>query len=302
VGTLKERRTLPETEKRSGFPKGGLFKNGRAPLRGQSVCHVSHGDDTAYVTAWKDKKRVLMLSNYAPSMVTCERKIRHGSNWTLQTLPRPNVVEHYNRSMCGTDLHDMRLAFVRSTVKSCRWQPRVFIDMFTSCMMNAFVLRKLHTAKKKNSKCTSFEFIAEYLAEIAPAAPAGAAPAPSEVPEHIHPAYDPKTQHVTRVKHAFWCKPAGTQFRLDGVGHYTQHALNVYDTQSGRKRADGADVRLNLRRNCRYCNTPTMYFCTKCETPLCVGHCFINFHTQSKLPKLPKSNRNIPVVIKRKRK
>jgi hypothetical protein len=302
VGTLKERRTFPATEKRNGFPKAGLFKDGREALRGQTVCHATQGDKPAYVTAWKDKKRVLILSNYPPSMSQCQRKIKHNGRWTLQTLPRPNVVDHYNRSMCGTDLHDMRLAFMRSTVKSFRWQPRVFIDMFASCMMNAFVLKKLRNEeknKKRSGKWSSMDFIAEYLAEIAPA-PIEEAPIAEQ--EHPHPAWDPKTKKIKRVKHAFWCKPAGTAFRLDGVAHYTQHALNAYDIHSNRKRPDGEFIRLNLRRNCRYCNDATMYFCTKCDTPLCVGHCFINFHTKHKLPKLPRSDRNIPIVVGRKKK
>ena len=87
---------------------------------------LTDGTD-AFVTTWQDKKSVLLLSSYRPMAGDCVRKIKVGRTWTRQRFFRPNVVAHYNRTMGGTDLHDQRLAFARSTVKSRRWQVRVAV-------------------------------------------------------------------------------------------------------------------------------------------------------------------------------
>jgi len=292
VGTCKTNRLSTVTPKRPvGFPKAGFFKGDGAhpPERGDTICHRSTSqDETDYVTAWQDKRRVVMLSSYQPKMGVCQRKIKEGRVWTLQTLPRPNVVAHYNACMSGTDIHDMRLAFMRSTIKSNRWQPRVFTDMFASCMMNAFVLKRF--ARKDKKRFTEFDFIAEYLKEVCPPP---VAPLDQVAPEEKHPAYDPKTKKARRVKAGFWRTPEGTRWRLSGRDHWSQSANNVFPILSDRLNDDNEPIRYNLRRNCRVCNTPTVYFCTKCETPVCIGACFIAFHTKSKLGKLPRSVRSI---------
>lgn len=78
----------------------------------------------AYVTSWQDKKPVLLLSSYRPSGGDCLRKVKVAGTWTQQRFFRPNVINHYNKTMGGTDLHDQRLSIIRSTVKSRRWQVR----------------------------------------------------------------------------------------------------------------------------------------------------------------------------------
>ena len=89
---------------------------------------LTDGTD-AFVTTWQDKKSVLLLSSYRPMAGDCVRKIKVGRTWTRQRFFRPNIVAHYNRTMGGTDLHDQRLAFARSTVKSRRWQVAGYVTL-----------------------------------------------------------------------------------------------------------------------------------------------------------------------------
>jgi len=129
TGTIKKGRLSVATATRAGFPAGATFKAARGqPKRARAECMVHHtqvdGHD-AYVTSWQDKKPVLVLSSYRPSAGECIRKVKVGRVWTQQRFFRPNVIDHYNKTMGGTDLHDQRLATVRTTVKCRRWQARL---------------------------------------------------------------------------------------------------------------------------------------------------------------------------------
>ena len=153
-------------------------------------------------------------------------------------------------------------------------QVRVFTDMFASMLMNAYVLRR---SKLKLSKSyTSFTFIEALLQQLAPE---DLPPQPQAAPPQVHPAGLDKKGQVFRVEAPFWSKPKGTAFRLDGKDHWCQDANNVYLKFSQRQNEAGEFIRNELRRRCRWCNDLTVYFCMKCETPLCVGLCFQNFHT-----------------------
>jgi len=134
AGTIKKGRLGVATSTRPGFPAAGIFKAARgAPKRPRGDCMIHEtklidGTD-AFVTTWQDKKSVLLLSSYRPMAGDCVRKIKVGRTWTRQRFFRPNVVAHYNRTMGGTDLHDQRLAFARSTVKSRRWQVAGYVTL-----------------------------------------------------------------------------------------------------------------------------------------------------------------------------
>jgi hypothetical protein len=119
------------------FPAAAIFKAGRGVhkrARGDCMIHeTALADGTpAFVTSWQDKKSVLLLSSYRPMAGECVRKLKVGRTWTRQRFFRPNVVAHYNKTMGGTDLHDQRLAFARSTVKSRRWQVVCYVTSLVS--------------------------------------------------------------------------------------------------------------------------------------------------------------------------
>ena len=153
-------------------------------------------------------------------------------------------------------------------------QVRVFTDMFASILMNAYVLRR--SKLKLQKTYTSFHFLEAILQQLAPEI---SLPHPQVEPPHAHPAGLDKKGQVRRVETPFWSKPKGAAFRLDGKDHWCQDANNVYLKFSQRQNDAGEFIRNELRRRCRWCNDLTVYFCMKCETPLCVGLCFQNFHT-----------------------
>jgi hypothetical protein len=130
VGTMRPSRLKLQSEKRGGsFPLAGILKAKNVPKakRGDYCCHkTTQLGRQHYLSAWQDKQPVYVLSSYPPHIGRCIRKIRQDGVWTVQTFERPTTVQDYNSAMGGTDLHDMRLSFLRTTVKSRRWQVLVF--------------------------------------------------------------------------------------------------------------------------------------------------------------------------------
>jgi hypothetical protein len=309
AGTIKQGRLCLQTGTRPGFPQDGIFKAARGRpkrARGDCVIHSTQIDGhDAYVTSWQDKKPVMILSSYHPAGGVCDRKIKVGRNWTRQRFFRPNVVQHYNATMGGTDLHDQRLAFARSTVKCRRWQvcsaagtlyvlltrvqPRVLIDLFTSMLLNAFVLYKLHDStnnQKLRPSYNSFDFIADWLNEVSPAVAGRIMPEPSsddDDPTALAPiAYKEHRRN-------WWSSENGRAIRLDSRYHVLQDARHVYLKNEVKQTGNGekVQVRLELRRNCMYCGDRNCYtFCDICNVPLCLGNCCRNFHTVDELPPL----------------
>jgi hypothetical protein len=152
-------------------------------------------------------------------------------------------------------------------------QVRVLTDLFASCLMNAYVLRrsKLNLPRKY----TSFHFLENLLQQMTPSD----APLPPPAAPKPHPAGYDRNGRVRAVEAPFWNGKAGKAFRLDGIDHWCEDANNTYFKLSEKRNERGVFIRNELRRTCRWCKDKTVFFCTKCVAPLCVGNCFRSFHT-----------------------
>jgi hypothetical protein len=225
VGTIGPTKLSLVTPRRQvGFPAGGIFKKAATRNRGAYLVHkgnLLHGDggrSDCWVTAWQDRHPVHVLSTYPPTAGWCKRKVKVNNQFVEGEWPRPTVVHHYNKSMGGTDLHDQRVAYYRSCVKSKRWQVRLLTDMFTSLMQNAFILFKSY--HDKNKKYDSRQFIESLLQEIA---------------EHARPSDSSDSSdseqdlQISRKEHRreWWINGPGASIRMKGRNHWPQHAGNT---------------------------------------------------------------------------
>ena len=157
-------------------------------------------------------------------------------------------------------------------------QVRVLTDMFSSMLMNAYVLRR--SKMKLPKSYSSFDFLSNWLLQVSPE------PVPlqdEEAPVQGHPAGRDKSGGIRKVERKFWNRPLATAWRLDKQEHWCQDANNTFHKVSNRVGRKGF-IRNELRRKCRWCNERTVFYCTKCAAPLCIGECFISFHTKSKMP------------------
>lgn len=150
--------------------------------------------------------------------------------------------------------------------------------MFASSLMNAYVLRRSKLNLPKSY--TSFHFLENMLHQMTPEV---APPAVLQQAPEAHPAGLDKKGKVRKVEAPFWNSPKGAAFRLDGNDHWCEDANNAFFKLSEKTNEKGFFIRHELRRKCRWCNELTVFFCTKCQTPLCVGTCFKNFHTMQQI-------------------
>lgn len=266
VGTIKANRLHLEKPagpgRRPGFPKQGIFKGARRP-RGSIIVHRTTLDGQPHVvTAWQDKKPVLLLSSYMPSKTSCTRKVKIGGRWESVVYPRPSVIRHYNNTMGGTDLHDQRVAYFRTTLKSVRWHVRVLTDVFSSMLMNAYILFKFH--HKKTSAYSALDFLEEYLRD-----------APDDSENEVLSDDDAFEMQPgpswSSHKRAWWFGEQGSSIRKAGR-HYMCHASELFGVET------------DQRRGCMWAPSRdgcgrTAYACKKCRISLCMAH-FEQFHEE----------------------
>jgi hypothetical protein len=285
VGTIGPNKLSVVTPKRVlGFPNGGVMKKAATRCRGAYIVHkgkLLSGDGAShdcYVSAWQDRHPVHVFSTYAPSLGSCKRKVKVNGEFVQGDYPRPSVVHHYNKSMGGTDLHDQRVAYYRTCVKSKRWQVRLLTDMFASLLQNAFLLYKGYHDKPK--KYDSRQFIEAFLSEVAEMAnPRDGDDSSDSEPDA------PLERNAHR--RSWWVEGPGALIRVKGRDHWPQHAGNTYLTHD-----QHTDTTYDVRRYCMYapflCGRVST-FCTKFMVPLCIAH-FKAFHTHhpSQFPLPPK--------------
>ena len=156
----------------------------------------------------------------------------------------------------------------------------MIVDLFSSMLMNAYVIYKLHNSATLSDTYSALEFIADWLEEVAPHE--GDAASDSSASDDASDENNANAPRKDR-RRRFWNSDEGKSLRLDGRFHCLQHAGNVFVKNEV---VDGQCKRNDLRRLCRYCGERALYFCDVCNMPLCVGDCCKKFHTQRKLPPL----------------
>ena len=163
------------------------------------------------------------------------------------------------------------------------FQPRVLTDLFTSMLMNAFVLYTL-SANAKSTKLppnyTAVHFVAEWLDAL----DEGGCHADSDA-NSSSASGDESPIEINYKDHRrnWWQGDSGLSVRMDRRFHGLQHAGNVYYS---RLELNGEEKRADLRKNCMDCGERTVYLCEVCKVPLYIYACNKNFHTQRKLPQM----------------
>nr|XP_027236495.1 uncharacterized protein LOC113827765 [Penaeus vannamei] len=106
--------------------------------RGASDCQVRN-DNKVAVTAWYDKKLVLMASNEfsIDDEDICQR-------WSKATnthvgVKRPRVVREYNSAMGGVDVHDQIVSYYRSPNRTKKWTVRVVLHVLDVVTANCWL-------------------------------------------------------------------------------------------------------------------------------------------------------------------
>ncbi|ROT86068.1 putative piggyBac transposable element-derived protein 3-like [Penaeus vannamei] len=144
TGIIKKN-MVPKEAKQKLKTEAALRKEGR----GASDCQVRN-DNKVAVTAWYDKKLVLMASNEfsIDDEDICQR-------WSKVTnarvdVKRPRVVREYNRAMGGVDVHDQLVSYYRSPNRTKKWTVRVVLHLLDAVTVNCWLeYRKDMESKSK---------------------------------------------------------------------------------------------------------------------------------------------------------
>lgn len=105
--------------------------------------HVWTRKGKVYVSAWKDKRIVTMITTqHHPRMVTTRNRFG-------KQITKPKEVEMYNKYMSGIDLSDQMLAYYSTPKKTVRWYKKVFFHIFDMGIWNAYYIFRKHCNEKE---------------------------------------------------------------------------------------------------------------------------------------------------------
>lgn len=111
--------------------------------------HIWARNNKVYVSKWKDKRPVLMITtNIHPSIV--EVRNRFG-----KTRLKPAEVELYNRHMSGIDRSDQMVSYYSCPRKTIRWYKKVLFHFLDIAVWNAYFLFK----KYKKNNASTYHFV-----------------------------------------------------------------------------------------------------------------------------------------------
>ncbi|XP_033977920.1 piggyBac transposable element-derived protein 4-like [Trematomus bernacchii] len=199
---------------------------------------------------WMDTREVTMCSTVheAFSGQTVQRKVKQAGVWQTKTVPAPDAVVDYNRSMGGVDVSDALIGYYSVHHKTMKWYKTFFYHFMDIAVVNSFLLYK-ELSKMKNDPARtkphtqkSFrEKLAAEMLEFAGVPAAEAAAAPSPPPLTCMPVYYGEDATALR-KYCKNCSNAGNK------------------------------------------TVKTPVYCRKCMVPLCFTsrkNCFMEWHDQT---------------------
>lgn len=113
-----------------------------------SYDHRVETNDNVALVRWLDKKGVNFISSYA-----CIEPVDSCKRWSKQErkfvqVPRPFVVQEYNKFMGGVDLSDMLLELYRINIRSNKWYMRIIFWCLGVSVVNSWLLYRRHEIQK----------------------------------------------------------------------------------------------------------------------------------------------------------
>ena len=118
--------------------------------RGSYVAH-RNAESGVTVIQWFDNKSVLLSSDFLSV-----EPLNDVTRWDKKTekyvtVPRPDIVQHYNDSMGGTDLY-MFMALYKIDHKSKKWYRRIFFYYLHALYRAGFYTSTIATTFKSQKK------------------------------------------------------------------------------------------------------------------------------------------------------
>ena len=246
---------------KQGIPKSKVFTKTGANKkeRGDASCErteatVEGNKYWIYFLSWMDNKPVHFISSFLSKMSIVERVVKVGKKYMGKALISiPTLAMIYNQCMGGTDQFDQLLSYYKTTVKTKRWQTRIFTHFLSCAVVNASILYRLyHNLLRGEKGFDLLSFIDMLVDQLAT------------------PRADEKIQAAAEE---------GYDMRYVGV-----HSPVLCKREMVVVR--GKTIEKDTRRLCSVCGIRTNQFCKQCRMlPLCFGSnedelsCWEKYHT-----------------------
>lgn len=227
-----------------------------------SFDELSDREQNVVIVKWLDNKPIHIASNFVGKGELCVCKRWDNTLKRHVEIPQPEVVNLYNKSMCGVDILDQSLSYYRTFIKSKKWTLRVimhFLDMAISSSWMEYKSDMLRNGEpEKNIKdLLNFRMeIAYYLLNV------------SQVhtrkrgrPSNVEPPIVPTCRQRTEIRPT-------VDIQFDRISHLPEVDSNKEAT---RCKLPG-------------CKGRTHFTCGKCKVHLCLlnnRNCFKAFHTST---------------------
>ncbi|XP_047126408.1 piggyBac transposable element-derived protein 2-like [Hydra vulgaris] len=211
------------------------------------------------VVKWFDNKSVTLASTFASA-----EPVSTARRWDRTTkqhidVPRPEIIQIYNKFMGGVDTLDAIMARYRIHLKSKKYYHRFFFHFVDLAVATGWLLyrrdcRDMGVDKRQQKDLMAFKLeIADALCREGKDMTAKKRGRPSTSME----------AELQRKKKRGPAKPVPTQdVRTDSVGHWPAHGVRQRCKRPG-------------------CKGQTVFVCTKCNANLCLSkksNCFRQFH------------------------
>ena len=117
-------------------------------VRDVNVFGINH---KIYFISWMDNKPVHFISTFRSKCSEVLRAVKEGVKYIgHQMIKIPTVAMLYNQCMGGTDQFDQMLSYYKTTIKTKRWQTRIFTHFLMCAVVNASILFRLDNDLEKS--------------------------------------------------------------------------------------------------------------------------------------------------------
>lgn len=228
----------------------------KAEGRGSYDYCTETSTNTALVR-WYDSKAITLVSSHLSfdPIDSCRRF--NASQKQFETVPRPYIVQQYNKFMGGVDLMDMLLELYRIDIRSVKWYFRIILWCLSVAVVNSWLIHRRHKDQRgQTNALTLVKFQSIISLNLLKAGKETlprkrGRPAKNAPPSPIR--RGPKKKTVAQPVDGV---------RYDNVSHWPDLVKN--------------------KARCRQCQATTQVECQKCNVKLCLTsskNCFVDYHT-----------------------
>jgi hypothetical protein len=215
------------------------------------------------VVKWQDKSAITVASNFISHELGIPTQRYVASNRQYEDIPRPLVVDVYNKVMNGVDVCDQIMSYYRVGLKSRKWYKYVFYYMITAACANAWLLHRRDCTLHREEGMS----LADFTFRVGEALLQAHKPTPASAKKRGRPSQQSSSsidELLPPVKRRY--QETNEETRYDLLDHFPQMS----------EKQERCHLCASMRQR-----SATFVKCLKCNQFLCFTrqkNCFYKFH------------------------